>query len=116
MPMARQLIELEGIMCGNSSGAALHGALTYCQEHKLGKDKRVVVVLVDSIRNYMSKHLNNEWMVEKGLYGMEKLEHEKQSAYFGQKEVAELVLPKAKLLDLDTTTVGMVKEYLLQGN
>jgi cystathionine beta-synthase len=116
MPVARQLIELEGILCGNSSGAALHGALTYCQKHKLGKDKRVVVVLVDGIRNYMTKFLQNEWMIEKGLYGMEKLEHGKQKAFFGQKETAELDLPKAKLFDLDTTTVGMVKECLLQGN
>lgn len=38
LPMARQLIELEGILCGGSSGAALTAALEYCKEHKLTKD------------------------------------------------------------------------------
>jgi cystathionine beta-synthase len=33
----------------------------------IGEGKRVVVILPDSIRNYMSKHLNNDWMYENGL-------------------------------------------------
>jgi cystathionine beta-synthase len=38
MDMARRLITEEGILCGGSSGAAVHHALEYAKEHKLGKD------------------------------------------------------------------------------
>lgn len=31
--------------------------------------KRVVVLLADSIRNYMSKHLNDGWMKNNGFVG-----------------------------------------------
>jgi hypothetical protein len=30
--------------------------------------KRVVVLLPDSVRNYMSKFLNDDWMVESGFF------------------------------------------------
>ena len=33
----------------------------------LGKDKRVVVVLSDSVRNYMTKFLDLDWMVDRGF-------------------------------------------------
>ena len=41
-------------------------AIEYCKEFKVGKGKRVVVLFPDNIRNYMTKHLNNDWMYEKG--------------------------------------------------
>lgn len=62
--MARELILEEGILCGGSSGAALYHALEYAKEHKLDASKRLVVILVDGIKNYMSKHLSKDWMVE----------------------------------------------------
>jgi cystathionine beta-synthase len=50
--MARELIRLEGLLCGGSSGAAIYAA---CQVAKtLRKDQRCVVILPDSIRNYVS--------------------------------------------------------------
>lgn len=32
---------------------------------ELETDQRVVVVLPDSVRNYMTKHLSDNWMIEK---------------------------------------------------
>ena len=64
--MARRLLSEEGLMCGGSAGSALAAAIEYCKEHKVGKGKRVVIILPDNIRNYMTKHLNNDWMYEKG--------------------------------------------------
>jgi cystathionine beta-synthase len=55
--MSRRLIEEEGILCGGSCGTALFYALQYAKEHKIEKGKRMVVVLPDGIRNYMTKHL-----------------------------------------------------------
>jgi len=62
--MARRLIREEGLLCGGSSGATMAGALQAVRELGLADDpsKRVVVLLADSIRNYMTKHLNDGWM------------------------------------------------------
>ena len=48
-------------MCGGSSGAAMAAALEAAKS--LGKGQRCVVVLPDSSRNYMSKFLDDEWLV-----------------------------------------------------
>jgi cystathionine beta-synthase len=64
--MARRLMREEGLLCGGSSGFAMWGALKYIKEHNIGKDKRCVVILPDNIRNYMTKHLNSDWMYERG--------------------------------------------------
>lgn len=63
--MARRLLKEEGLMCGGSSGQAMHAAIEYIKKNKIGKGKRVVVVLPDNIRNYMTKHLNVDWMYER---------------------------------------------------
>jgi len=64
--MARRLMREEGLLCGGSSGTAMQGAIEYIKENKIGKGKRVVVLLPDNIRNYMTKHLNSDWMYERG--------------------------------------------------
>lgn len=64
---ARRLIKEEGMLCGGSSGTALAGALEAIKDLNIGEGKRVVVLLPDSIRNYMTKHLNNDWMYENGF-------------------------------------------------
>src|SRR5688572_1034267 len=52
---ARRLAELEGILCGVSSGAILHAATTAAQE--LGRGKRVLAVLPDTGERYLSTEL-----------------------------------------------------------
>lgn len=59
---ARELMQVEGLLCGGSSGAAMAGALQVAK--RLKKGQRCVVILADSIRNYMTKHLNDGWMVD----------------------------------------------------
>lgn len=65
--MARQLIRHEGLLCGGSSGAAMFAALQAARELQLGPEKRLVVILPDSVRNYMSKFLSNDWMLINGF-------------------------------------------------
>jgi len=60
---ARKLIKHEALLCGGSSGSALAGALRAIRDFNMGADKRVVVLLPDSVRNYMSKFLSDEWMI-----------------------------------------------------
>lgn len=56
--MARRIIAEEGLLCGGSSGSALVGAVNAALHYKLGKDKRVVVIFPDNVRNYMTKFLS----------------------------------------------------------
>lgn len=49
---------------GGSSGSAMHVALQVAKTMKKGQ--RLVVILPDGIRNYMSKFVQDEWMREKG--------------------------------------------------
>ncbi|MDX1836335.1 cystathionine beta-lyase [Legionella taurinensis] len=63
--MARRLIREEGLLVGGSCGAAMWGALKAAKT--LGKHQKCLVILPDSIRNYMSKFANDEWMKEQGF-------------------------------------------------
>lgn len=65
--MSRRLIREEGLLCGGSSGAAVHSAVAEIKRCRLGAGKRCVVILADSVRNYMSKYLSDEWMYEQGF-------------------------------------------------
>ena len=62
---ARQLIRDEGLLVGGSSGAAMWAALQAAKTLKTGQ--RCLVILSDSIRNYMSKFASDDWMREQGM-------------------------------------------------
>jgi cystathionine beta-synthase len=62
---ARALIRQEGLLCGGSSGAAVWAAMQVCRD--LGPGKRVVVILPDSIRNYLTKFADDRWMRQNGF-------------------------------------------------
>jgi len=62
---ALRLIREEGMLVGGSSGSAIQGALEIAKECKGGE--RIVVILPDNVRNYMSKFLSPAWRKEKGL-------------------------------------------------
>jgi len=63
--MARRLIRQEGLLCGGSSGAAAWAAVELAKE--IGPEKRIVTILPDSVRNYMTKFLDDRWMAEHGF-------------------------------------------------
>jgi cysteine synthase A len=62
--MARRLIAEEGLLVGGSSGAAMWGALQAAKT--LTKGQKCLVILPDSIRNYMSKFATDQWMSQEG--------------------------------------------------
>lgn len=55
------------MLVGGSSGCALAAAVRLIQELNIGEGKRVVVILPDSVRNYITKFINNDWMFENGF-------------------------------------------------
>ena len=58
--MARMLIRKEGLLVGGSSGGAVWAALQAAK--KLNENQKCLVVLPDSIRNYLSKFADDKWM------------------------------------------------------
>jgi cystathionine beta-synthase len=67
LPMARRLVKDEGFLSGASSGTAMAAAIKYIKEHDIGEGKRCVVLLPDNIRNYITKYINDDWMLKLGL-------------------------------------------------
>lgn len=62
--LARALVREEGLLCGGSSGSVLYAALEIA---KRKPGQRIVLILGDSVRNYMTKHLSDEWMAAHGF-------------------------------------------------
>jgi cystathionine beta-synthase len=63
--MARRLIRQEGLLCGGSSGSAVVAMLKVA--HEYGPGQRIVTILPDSVRNYMTKFMDEQWMKENGF-------------------------------------------------
>lgn len=63
--MARRLIREEGLLVGGSSGATTWGALQAAK--RLKKGEKCVVLLADSIRNYLTKFVDDKWMRQQGF-------------------------------------------------
>lgn len=62
---ARRLIREEGLLCGGSCGAAMWGALQAAKTLKA--NQKCLVLLPDSIRNYMTKFADDAWMKSHGF-------------------------------------------------
>lgn len=65
LQMARRLIRKEGLLVGGSAGAAVWASVQIAK--KYGPNKRIVTLLADSVRNYMTKFLDDGWMRANGF-------------------------------------------------
>ena len=63
--MARRLIKEEGLLVGGSSGSVVWAALQVAGT--LSENEKCLVILPDSIRNYLSKVVDDKWMNEQGF-------------------------------------------------
>ncbi|HET6611647.1 MAG TPA: pyridoxal-phosphate dependent enzyme, partial [Kofleriaceae bacterium] len=91
--IARQLIRQEGLLCGGSSGSAVWAALEVARDMKPGQ--RLVVILPDSVRNYMTKFVDDAWMRQHGFL----------QADWEVGAIADLVraLPQRQVITVDVT-------------
>jgi cystathionine beta-synthase len=103
---ARQLVRLEGIFAGGSSGSAIAGAVKYCR--KLSGERLPVVILPDSGSRYLSKFYDDKWMREFGFLSME----------FGETTLGDLLIAKpdkalytAMLGDSIRRVVGVMHQH-----
>jgi cystathionine beta-synthase len=62
---ARRLAREEGILAGGSAGTTLYAAHVLAQ--RLGPGKRVLMLVPDSGRSYLSKIYDDNWMLEHGF-------------------------------------------------
>ena len=63
--MARRLISEEGLFVGGSSGSAVWAALQVAST--LNQNQNCLIILPDSIRNYLSGFVDDEWMSKFGF-------------------------------------------------
>ncbi|KAI9723427.1 MAG: hypothetical protein M1812_001311 [Candelaria pacifica] len=64
---ARRLIAEEGLLVGGSSGSAIAAMVKGVRDLGLGKGDVVVVILPDSIRSYLSKFVDDDWLAANNL-------------------------------------------------
>ncbi|KAL8912387.1 MAG: hypothetical protein Q9171_002573 [Xanthocarpia ochracea] len=64
---ARRLIAEEGLLVGGSSGSAIAAMVKSVKDLGFGKDDTVVVILPDSIRSYLSKFVDDDWLAANDL-------------------------------------------------
>ncbi len=64
---ARRLIREEGLLVGGSSGSAVWGMLEAVKLYP--RVKTALTLLPDSIRNYLTKFVSDDWMREHGFLG-----------------------------------------------
>lgn len=111
--MSKRIIKEEGLLCGGSCGAALDAALKIAKE--LPEDKRVVVIFTDSVRNYMTKFLNDDWMLENGF--MEREEYDKKyfpeevKTYGSDKNISELNIPEVNSVQTSSSVKDVLGQF-----
>lgn len=64
---ARRLIAEEGLLVGGSSGSAMAAMVRAVEDLKLDENDTIVVVLPDSIRSYLSKFADDDWLAANDL-------------------------------------------------
>ncbi|XP_058793885.1 cystathionine beta-synthase-like [Phymastichus coffea] len=97
--LARELSKQEGLLCGGSSGAALSAALNVAKD--LPANKRVVVILPDTIYNYMTQFVADSWMEWKNFLDPPK--PLKTNEWWWDLPVSEISLNKPIVLPNDST-------------
>lgn len=88
--MMRRLIRDEGLLCGGSSGAAVAAAIGAATDLEEGQN--CVVILPDSVRNYMTKALSDEWMVDHEFVDDDIIKRKQYGAWWATKRVCDLEL------------------------
>jgi cystathionine beta-synthase len=86
--MMRKLIRDEGLLCGGSSGSAVACALKAAAGLKAGQ--RCVIILPDSVRNYMTKALSDDWMVDHGYVDGDVITQKEYQAWWATRKVYEM--------------------------
>lgn len=106
---ARQLISNEGVLIGGSSGSSFTALVKYCEDHpELTEDDVLVVIFPDSIRSYLTKFVDDEWLKSNNLWDddiLKRVDFDEK-----KKPVSDDVFKGASVRDLKLKPVVAVKE------
>jgi len=110
--MMRKLIRYEGLLCGGSSGAAVFSALKAAES--LDEGQTCVVILSDSVRNYMTKALSDDWMINNGFVDHQVIKPKLYNSWWANQRVCDLPLANTPLtITADVTcrdAIALLKE------
>ena len=109
--MMRRLIRSEGLLCGGSCGAAVSCALQAAKSLKKGQ--RCVVILPDSVRNYMTKALSDEWMIDNGFVDNDVIKKPLYKTWWARLRVCDVPMATPLTITSDVTVksaIALLKE------
>ncbi len=69
MPSVSYVDLMHASCSGGSSGASMHAAVELART--MSKGQRVVALLPDSVRNYMTKFLSDKWLADRDIIQLE---------------------------------------------
>lgn len=102
--MSLKLINQEGLLCGGSSGSATFAAIQAIKAYNFTSDplKRVLIVLPDSVRNYMSKFISSDWMLLHKFISIEYYQKEQNFKHVADKKKSVELIPVPTIKSTDT--------------
>lgn len=113
--LARRIIREEGILVGGSSGSALQAALEVAKD--LTEEDTLVVVFPDSIRSYLSKFADDEWLKTNGFKVEGADADNKSKDFLKDHTIKDLVSDKAPVVTVTVAdTIGKTIEILQTNN
>jgi len=105
--MMRRLIRDEGLLCGGSCGAAVSCAIEAAKDLKA--DQRCVVILPDSVRNYMTKALSDEWMLDHKFIDNDVIKKKKMETWWANKRVCDIPLATPLTITSEVTCKAAIQ-------
>jgi cystathionine beta-synthase len=103
--MSRRLIREEGMLVGGSAGSTMAAAVKIAKTMKKGQ--RMVVLFADSVRNYMSKFLADNWMVDQGFMEA-RVDPSHANEWWAEKPVSDLHLNTPMVVEPEVTCSACV--------
>lgn len=111
--MMRRLIRDEGLLCGGSCGSAMSITLQAVKDYKLTKDQRCVVILPDSVRNYMTKALSDDWMLDHSFIDNDVIKPKKIQTWWADRYVRDIDMATPLTINSNVTckaAIALLKE------
>mmetsp|Transcript_13615 Transcript_13615/g.27853 ORF Transcript_13615/g.27853 Transcript_13615/m.27853 type:complete len:541 (-) Transcript_13615:34-1656(-) len=109
----RKMIRKEGLLCGGSCGAAMSCALKAAKALPAGK--KCVVILPDSVRNYMTKALSDNWMLDHGFIDNSIIQEKQFQTWWSDRKVSDLDIKTPLTITDDITVRGAIELLKSEG-